>query len=298
MKNKKDLTFIKGEVRYDEPMSRYTSFKIGGPADIFIAPRDAEDLVNILRYAKDEGVDVFILGGGSKVLVGDKGIRGFVIALSSPNFRYTKFNGEYARIGCGEKISEFLSQAAQRSLGGCEFLAGLPGTIGGALVMNAGSPSKGIGDFVEEVVAVKDFRKVSLKRSQIEFSYRSSGLSEFILISAKVKLIKKDKEAIRAELKGNLDRKRKVQDLSYPSVGCIFKNPSKDISSGNLIERSGFKGYSAGDACVSARHANFILNRGRARAIDVLRLIEKIQKKIFKDHGIVLKLEVKLIGEF
>ncbi len=303
------MKFIKGQVKYDEPMSRHTTFQIGGPADVWVAPSDAEDLLNILQYAKDNQIALFVLGGGSKILVADKGIRGFVIVLNSPNFRYIKFNGEVCDLGCGTKISEFLSKSAQRNLGGCEFLAGLPGTIGGALIMNAGSPSNGIGDYVEEVIAVKDLKALTLKKDQIEFSYRNFALSEFtphqdffgagfILLSAKVKLAKKDEAVIRAEIKDNLNNKRQVQDLDYPSVGCIFKNPSESISSGKLIELSGFKGHSAGDAYVSTKHANFILNRGRAMASDVLRLIDEIQKKVFKDHGIMLELEVVLVGEF
>ncbi len=310
MRIKRDeLNFIRGIVKFDEPMSRHTSFRIGGPVDVWIAPHDVEDLLNILRYAQENGIEVFVLGGGSKILVGDKGIRGFVIILSNPNFRYIKFNGQFIDVGCGAKISEFLSQSAERNLGGCEFLAGLPGTIGGALMMNAGSPSNGIGDFVEEVIAIKDLKKVSLKKEQINFSYRSSGLSEFtpnqdfsgsgfILITAKVKLADKEEGVIRNEIKDNLDRKRKVQDLGRPSVGCIFMNPSKDVSSGKLIEDTGFKNRSVGGAYVSEKHANFILNRKDAKASDVLRLIEEIQKKVFKDSGIMLKLEVKLVGEF
>jgi len=296
--NRRELEFIEGIVKYDEPMNHHTSFRIGGPADVLIEPSDAGDLLNILRYAKENKINLFVLGGGSKILVGDKGIKGFVIVLNNPNFSYMKFKGEVVETGCGTRLSEFLSEATQWNLGGCEFLAGLPGTIGGALVMNAGSPSNGIGDFLEEAVAIKDLEVATLKKSQIEFSYRSSRLNEFILVSAKFKLIKKDDDVIRAELKSNLDRKRRVQDLSYPSVGCIFKNPSEDISSGKLIELSGFKGHSVGDASVSTKHANFILNLGRARASDVLRLIDEIQKKVFKDHGIMLELEVKLIGEF
>ncbi|KPK41868.1 MAG: hypothetical protein AMJ78_04275 [Omnitrophica WOR_2 bacterium SM23_29] len=292
------LEFIKGEVRYDEPMSRHTWFKIGGPADVWVAPNGVEDLLNILRYARDNGVDTFILGDGSKLLVGDKGVRGFVIVLRNPSFRCMKFEGEVIDLGCGTKISEFLSGAMQHGLGGCEFLAGLPGTIGGALIMNAGSPSNGIGDFAEEVIAIKDVTVTSLKKGQIEFSYRNAGLNEFILLGARLRLVSKDVDEIQAQIDKNLSRKRQTQDLSYPSVGCIFKNPSESILSGRLIERSGFKGYSIGDACVSIKHANFILNRGSAKASDVLRLIDEIQKKVFNDHGIMLELEVKLIGEF
>lgn len=292
------LDFIKGQIKFDEPMRRHTTFKIGGPADVWIAPQDIEDLLNILRYAKVNRIDTFILGGGSKILVGDKGIRGFVIVLNSPNFRSIRFDGDIVDLGCGVNLSEFLSQSAQRNLGGCEFLAGLPGTIGGALIMNAGSPSNGLGDFVEEIVAIKGSRLLHLKNNKISFSYRDSGLAEYILLSAKLKLKKKDKRKIVTELKDNLSRKKRVQDLSYPSVGCIFKNPLKDTSSGKLIELSGFKGHSMGGAVVSTKHANFILNRRHAKASDVLRLIDEIQKKVFKDHGIMLKLEVVFVGEF
>ncbi|MFH0771889.1 MAG: UDP-N-acetylmuramate dehydrogenase [Candidatus Omnitrophota bacterium] len=296
--NKKNLKFIRGEVRFDEPMSRHTTFKIGGPADVWIAPRDKEDLLSVLRFAKENLVNVFVFGGGSNVLVADKGIRGFTISLSGPAFRYAEFNDCKVRVGCGMRLAEFILEAADRDLGGCEFLAGVPGTIGGALVMNAGGALTSVGDFVCEATVIKDLTAINLTKERLNFSYRDSALKEFILIEAVLNMARRNKDDIIRQLRENLLRKNESQDLAYPSAGCIFTNHSPQLSSGKLIELSGFKGASAGSAVVSERHANFIVNRGGAKACDVLTLINEIQKKVFKEHGIMLKLEVKLAGEF
>ncbi len=303
---KEELNFIRGEVRFDEPMSRRTTFKIGGPADIWVEPKDVDDILNILRYAKDKKMDVFVIGGGSKILVGDKGIRGFTVSLSVPLMASLEFDpvrDGIVDVDCGVKTSEFINEAAGRNLGGCEFLAGVPGTIGGAIMMNAGWPEEAIGNYVEGITAIKDLETIHLKKSDLKFSYRSSGLQAsglegLILLSAEFKLEKKDRDKIAEELRENIDKKKKTQDLNHPSAGSIFLNPSDKIPAWKLIELSGFKGYTVGDAAVSQKHANFIINRGKATAADVCKLIDEIQKKVFKDHQIMLKSEVKLIGEF
>lgn len=295
---KSELNFIKGTVKFEEPMSRHTSFKIGGPADVFIVPRDEEDLLNVLRYARNNTTDVFILGGGSNILVGDKGIRGFVVSLNAPAFKRLDFDGRYAHIGAGALTSRFIAATAAHGLGGCEFLAGIPGTIGGAIMMNAGRTSCAIGDLLEEVTVLDGLKEVKLKREDLNPSYRDSGLEGLVLISACLKLKGKSKAEAEAGIKENLKKKRRTQDLEFPSAGCVFKNPSEDISAGRLIDLSGFKGYSAGRAMVSEKHANFIINRRDATASQVRRLIDEIQKKVFKDYRIMLKLEVKFIGEF
>ena len=279
-------------------MGRHTTFKIGGPADIFVCPEDTDDLLNILRYAGSHKMDHFIIGGGSKLLVGDKGVRGFVISLSAPAFNGTGFDGETAVAGCGIKVHELIDKAAKEGLGGLEFLAGIPGTLGGALTMNAGWPSRAIGDLVEEVTALKGLEKVKLGKSELKFSYRSSNLDGLVLISAKLKLEKKPKDNIEAEMKKNLEKKRKTQELGYPSVGSIFLNPSGSSPAWEIIDKCGLRGKSMGGAAVSEKHANFIINRGNASAADVRRLIDEIQKIVFKEHQIMLKLETKLIGEF
>lgn len=298
---KEDLSFIKGTVKFDEPMSRHTTFKIGGPADIFVCPADEGDLLNILNYAAAHKMETLLIGGGSKLLVGDKGIRGFVISLDSPSFGKLDFEGEFVEAGCGLKVHELIKKAARRDLGGLEFLAGIPGTLGGALMMNAGWPTKAIGDFVEELTAVETapgLKKVRLGKADLKFSYRSSNLEGLILICAKLKLEKKAGEIIEAETKKNLEKKRQTQDLAYPSAGSIFLNPSGTMPAWQVIDKCGLRGEAVGGAAVSAKHANFIINRGKATAADVRFLIEDIQKKVFKDHQIMLKLEAKLIGEF
>ena len=285
-------------MKFDEPMDRHTSFKIGGPADIYVCPEDGDDLLNILRYAVSHKMDYFIIGGGSKLLVGDKGIRGFVISLGAPAFNGIEFDGVSAVAGCGIKIHELIKKAAEKDLGGLEFLSGIPGTLGGALIMNAGWPSKAIGDLIEEITALRDLEKVKLGEDEFKFSYRSSSLDGLILVSARIKLEEKAKDKIEAETKKNLEKKRKTQELGYPSVGSIFLNPSGSSPAWEIIDKCGLRGKSAGGATVSEKHANFIINRGKASAADVRKLIDEIQKIVFKEHQIMLKLEAKLIGEF
>ncbi|MFA5335307.1 MAG: UDP-N-acetylmuramate dehydrogenase [Candidatus Omnitrophota bacterium] len=295
---KEDLKFIKGVVKLEEPMARHTTFRIGGPAELFVYPSDDEDLLNILRYASEHKMEAFVIGGGSKLLVGDKGIRGFVISLNAPPFNKLVFDGEYASAGCGMKVSEFLKNAAAEGLGGLEYLAGIPGTLGGALMMNAGWPTKAIGDRVEEVTLIRGLDRETLGKNDIKFTYRSSDLGGTMLISAKIRLDRRPKERVEAEINRNFEKKRQTQDLGYPSVGSIFLNPSGTMPAWQLIEKCGFRGVSEGGAKVSEKHANFIINKGKATAADVLKLIDEIQKKVFKEHQIVLKLEVKTIGDF
>ncbi len=295
---KEDLSFVRGAVRLDEPMSRHTTFKIGGPADAWISPMDEDDLLGLLRYAEEKDIETFIIGGGSKLLVSDKGFRGIVISLEAPAFGALVFESETLTAGCGIKTHELIKKAAEKGLGGLEFLAGIPGTLGGAVMMNAGWPTKAIGDFTEEVTAFKDFKKIKLSKGDLKFSYRDSNLKGLILLSARLRLEKKSKDKVDVEVNKNFEKKRKAQDLGFPSVGSVFLNPSGTSPAWELIERSGFKGKAIGDAAVSGKHANFIINRGNAKASDVSRLIDEIQKKVFKDSEIMLKLEVKLIGEF
>lgn len=284
-------------------MSRHTTFKIGGPADVFVYPADEEDLLSILRYAASNKTEAFIVGGGSKLLVGDKGVRGFVISLSAPvftgiNFGGAPVNGGIVEAGCGINTQELIRKAAERNLGGLEFLAGIPGTLGGALMMNAGWPSKAAGDLVEEIAAVKGTEKITLGKDELKFSYRSSNLTGLILISAKLRLETKPKEKIEAEVKKNLEKKRQTQDLGHPSAGSVFLNPSGKAPAWELIDKCGLRGKAVGGASVSEKHANFIISRGKASAADVRTLIDEIQKIVFKEHQIMLKLEVKFIGEF
>ncbi len=293
-----DLKFVKGKVKFEEPMSGHTTFRIGGPAEIFVYPSDEEDLVRVLDYADSHKMGVFVIGGGSKLLVGDKGIRGFVVSLNAPPFGGIDIKDDAVSAGCGLKVGELLKRTASEGLGGLEFLSGIPGTLGGALVMNAGWPTRAIGDYVEEVTLIRGREKMAVGRSGLKFSYRGSNLGDAVLLSVKLRLEKKRADNIEAELKANLEKKRKTQDLGYPSVGSIFLNPSGKVPAWRVIESCGFRGKAVGGAAVSEKHANFIVNRGGASASDVMELIDKIQKKVFKEHQIVLKLEAKLTGDF
>lgn len=293
-----DLKFIKGTIKFEEPISGHATFKIGGPAEIFVYPSDEEDLLRVLEYAYGHKMGVFVIGGGSKLLVGDKGIRGFVISFSAPSFGKLNIEGDTVVAGCGLKVNELLKKTSSEGLGGLEFLSGIPGTLGGALVMNAGWPNRAIGDCVEEVTLIRGLEKMVLGRSELTFSYRSSNLEGSVLLSAKLKLEKKPVDRVEAEIKSNLEKKRKTQDLGHPGIGSIFLNPSGKVPAWRVIESCGFRGKSVGGAAVSEKHANFIINRGGATAVDVRALIDEIQKKVFKEHQIVLKLEAKLTGDF
>ena len=289
----KDLS---GKIKFNEPLSKHTTFRIGGTARFFFQPKDINDLKRLVIYARKNKIRIFIIAGGSNLLIIDKGINGIVVKLDSPAFNYIKYAPRLTEVGARLPLSSLIKHAADNNLGGSEFLAGIPGTVGGALVMNAGisQPSKSISDLVADVTVMDYNGRIKLlKKDNIRFAYRASSLYNYIILKAYLRLKKSSRREIRENLRRYLSCRRNSTDYSSPSAGCIFKNP-QGISAGRLIDLCGLKGKHFGAAAVSKKHANFILNKGRAKAKDVLRLMGYIQKAVKQKFAVNLEPEIKV----
>lgn len=288
---------IKGRVLYDEPMSRHTSYGIGGPADALIFPKDVEDLKVILRIAGEERIPYLVLGGGSNLLVRDGGIRGIVINLEGA-FQELSSQGEAVKAEAGVRLSRLLAFSAKRGLSGLEPLTGVPGTVGGAVWGNAGAFGGAIADRLVKLRLVTcSAEELILDRKHLAFSYRRSSLPEgSVIIEATFALTKGDPLAIRQRIFKLLVQRNRSQPVALRSCGSVFKNPPGDYA-GRLIEAVGLKGLRRGDAQISPKHGNFIVNLGGAKAGDVLALIEVVKDRVKKEQGVELELEVKVVGE-
>ncbi len=286
-----------GRISFNEPLSAHTSIKAGGPADVWIEPESIQQLRRLVQDARRTKISVFTIGQGCNIIVGKNGIKGLCVRLNSPTFKTIKFNGKYVSAGAGVALRQLIASASERSLGGYEFLSGIPGTMGGAIFGNAGARGKAIARLLREVeVLTPGGNMKRLKPENIKFGYRRSGLDGNIIISAKLELEKADKGKILALLKANLKEKIKNQDYAAPSAGCIFKNPSGGgFSAGKLIDNCCLKGKSIGDAQVSFKHANFIINKGSAKAEDIISLINLVKKKVKRVYSVNLEEEVKII---
>ncbi len=288
---------IRGEVRFKEPLSFHTSLRIGGPADIFIVPQDVDDIRHGLFFAEKEGLPVEVIGGGNNLLVKDRGLRGVVLKLQGSLGR-VEFQGEEVVAGAGAGLSALIREAAALSLGGIECLAGIPATIGGALAMNAGTPDGSIGDFVSAIYFLHPDGTIGeLKPGTAAFAYRSFYYPNgAILLGARLRLHRRLQAEIQRELKQRLKHKKATQPLALASAGCVWKNPSGDHA-GRLVEKVGLKGKRLNGCEISAKHANFIVNRGGAAAADVLALMELMRERVLTQFGIALEPEIKIIGE-
>lgn len=275
-------------------LASLTSFKIGGPAKFFFEPADIKSLQRGLALAWHNGIKVFILGSGSNVLASDAGVDGLVIRLTAKVFRATHAQGTCIIAGSGLKLSQLILFAQKKGLTGLEFLAGIPGTLGGALAGNAGAWGRGIGELVKQV-NVLDYRGIlrTINYKELKFAYRESNLDKYIIISATLRLRGADKSLIAQKIKNYLLKRRKNQGDHLPNAGCIFKNPKRSFA-GALIDKCGLKGKTKGGASVSRVHANFILNSQQARSADVLSLMDLIEKKVKSKFKIKLKPEIKI----
>jgi len=289
---------LKKTVKSLELLKNHTSFKIGGAADLFFRPPDIPRLRQLLKDLRRQGKKILILGAGSNLLVSDSGLDAAVIKLNSAAFQKIENDGDCVEAGAGKPMKQLLAYCAQKGLSGLEFMAGIPGTAGGALAMNAGislgARRLAIGDLVESV-RVLDYNN-NLKvfeRAKLKFAYRQSSLAEHIILSVRLKLIFKDKELVQRNIAGYLLRRKAVQDYSLPNAGCVFKNPPED-SAGRLIAGCGLKGKRIGGAMVSCKHANFILNADQAAAGDVLELMRLIKREVKQKYKIILKPEIKI----
>ncbi|MFA5362205.1 MAG: UDP-N-acetylmuramate dehydrogenase [Candidatus Omnitrophota bacterium] len=289
-------TQLKGTVKRHEPLSRHTTFKIGGAADFFIEPRDISDLGLLLALAGKYKKKFFVAGAGSNLLVSDKGFRGIVIGLRAPSFKKIDFEGTRVYAGAGAALSGLANACAVRGLSGLEFCAGIPGSVGGALIMNAGAWGKNIEDCIENIKVMDYNGNIKLfKKKDMVFAYRYAGLPGIIVLECVFKLKLRDKKCIREKIRESRARRGSSQDLSFPSAGCIFKNPSAAQPAGMLIDRCGLKGARKGGAAVSEKHANFIVNRSNATSRDVAGLMRMIQYRVRRKFGVELEPEIKII---
>lgn len=286
---------LKGRISFNAPLKKYAFFKAGGPAKIFIEPEDIGDLKRAVRLLKKERTPFLVLGRGSNILVSDKGVNKAVFRLSAPAFTEIKQDGVFIEAGAGVLLSKIILFSQTSGLSAAEFLAGIPGTLGGALSMNAGAWGKCIGDLVEEVNVMDSRGKIKkLKKEEIKFGYRHSGLSKYVILSGRLKLARKNKAGIASRIKKYISERKDKQDLSYPSLGSTFKNPDGYPAAGRLIDLCGIKGRRIGGACISNKHANFILNLKNAKSADVLKLMDLMKHEVKNKFGITLKPEIKI----
>lgn len=295
---------VKGTVRSGERLAGHTSFKIGGPADIWSEPADTAQLKKLVRYAQKKKTPLFVIGGGTNLLVSDGGYRGIVVHLGSAFFKKVAFKGTRVRAGAGVNVSALVRLCCSKGLGGLESLIGIPGTAGGAVRMNAGgwnSPIyKNIGDLVSSVKVMGRSGDVRvMRRDEIKFGYRSSNLRDLIIIEVALDLYREDKAALGARCSQFLKIKKQKQALDAPSAGCVFKNPpDSQFTCGQMIDTLGLKGMKMGGAEVSEKHANFIINRKKeASCKDVMGLVEFIKKKVMESYRVPLELEIEVLGE-
>ncbi|KJS19254.1 MAG: hypothetical protein VR72_19780 [Clostridiaceae bacterium BRH_c20a] len=287
---------VKGSINVSESMSQHTTWRIGGPADLFYTPIDWEDLVKALKFANFEKLPITVIGGGSNLLVKDEGIRGLVINICG--LKKLKINGEEICAQGGVKLPYLASQAAVRGLTGLEFAAGIPGTVGGAVVMNAGAHGSSMSDVIAGVVVLDYQGRLShYNTSDLGFTYRSSKLKsdKGIVIESNLKLAIGNPWEIKNKIQKNIDFRKANQPWEYPNAGSVFKNPPGD-SAGRLIEAVGAKGWQIGGVEVSHKHANFFINMKGASCRDVLDLIEKVQTEVYLKFNILLEPEVLILG--
>jgi UDP-N-acetylmuramate dehydrogenase len=282
----------------NEPMSRHTTFKIGGPADCLIFPASMDEVKNVFDLLHEYEIPFTVLGNGSNVLVLDKGIRGATVKFNSP-MSYIYNENEHIFVGAGAPLKDVSQYAAKCSLTGMEFAVGIPGSIGGAVFMNAGAYDGEIKNIVRSVKAVTvNGEIVKYSAEQLAFGYRHSIFQENGYAICEVEIVLKEgkTEEIKEKMDGLTKRRESRQPLEMPSAGSTFKRP-QGYFAGTLIEESGLKGFKVGGAQISLKHAGFVVNAGGATAEDVLKLIKEVQKRVYERHGIKLFPEVRMMGE-
>ncbi|ACF47262.1 UDP-N-acetylenolpyruvoylglucosamine reductase [Prosthecochloris aestuarii DSM 271] len=297
------LRTIRGSISIGEPMSEHTSLKIGGSADFFIDPLDRDDFCEALRFFSRHNLPCTIIGRGSNMLVHDDGIRGAVIRTPRALGKLT-VKKESVVVEAGVPLPLLAEKTFAASLGGIELLQGIPGTTGGALMMNAGAWGQELFDVVSWVEVLRDGTLMTLQREEIRFGYRYGGLDDSVIISAGLKLKKLSAASVRERLvvlQESRKKRMESQPLSQPNAGSIFRNPDpvghpEAMSAGKMIDLCGLKGTRRGDAVISDVHANFIVNAGSARAADMIELISVARNAVQSTFGVCLDLEIKLLG--
>lgn len=287
---------IGAEVLENEPMSMHTTFKIGGPADLFLTPKNMEQLRQLCAFCIREKIPVFPLGNGSNLLVSDKGIRGAV--LYTGGIRGISGEGENLYCGAGEKLRDVCEYARDRGLAGLEFAYGIPGSVGGAVFMNAGAYGGEMKDVVAAASHIDGAGTGRFEAAELDFGYRHSAYSgtNKVITQVTFSLHQGDKSEIDAKMRDLMQRRESKQPLEYPSAGSVFKRPEGNYA-GTLIDRCGLKGTKVGGAMVSEKHAGFIINAGGATCKDVLDLVAKVQEEVKRQTGILLEREIRTAGE-
>ncbi|MGH7431067.1 MAG: UDP-N-acetylmuramate dehydrogenase [Candidatus Methylomirabilales bacterium] len=288
---------FRGRVVYGEPLGKYTSFGIGGPADIMVFPEGEADVRAALRLCREEGVPYLVLGGGSNLLVRDGGFRGLVLHLEGI---FTQLNVEGRRVsaGAGVRLSRLVAFCSKLALSGVECLAGVPGSVGGAVRGNAGAFGGSVADHLVAVrLLTREGDEHVFSRDRMEFSYRRSSLpEECVVLEAAFDLEQGDTGEIRRRISANLVQRNRGQPVEWRSAGSVFKNPPGEYA-GRLVEKAGLKGVRVGGACISPKHGNFIINLGGATATDILALIDLMQRQVREKMQVELELEVRVVGE-
>jgi UDP-N-acetylmuramate dehydrogenase len=289
-------------VRFAEPLSKHTSFRIGGPADVWVEVADAVEIRRVQAIAAATGLPLFVLGGGTNLLVSDRGVRGIVLHLGRPMASVewrANASGVHVRAGAALRFKRLVTECVDRDLAGLEFAEGIPGTVGGGLLMNAGAFGGEIADVVEFIEGVDARGEVQqIPRPALRFGYRRFDLpSGFIVTHLQFLLHHGERAAIRARREEAKRRREAHQPLGYPNAGSIFKNPPGEFA-GRLIEAVGLKGHRRGGAMISDRHANFIVNVGNATAADVCALMDEATRRVWEAKGVRLEPEVRLVGDW
>jgi len=287
---------LRGRILFEEPLAPHTSFRIGGPADVYAYPADLEDLQRVVRFSEEEDIPRFIIGRGSNILISDKGFRGIVIDLQDA-WSFIRVENCTVTVGGGAGLTDLLENLRDHELSGLENLIGIPGTVGGALRMNAGAFGVEIFDRLLTIEVMEPTGEVvRLRKDQINYGYRR-GITpgRRVLLSATLELQPGNRREMLERMKTILESRESKQPLDYPSAGSVFKRP-KGYYGGQLIEEAGCKGLRVGDAMVSYKHAGFIINLGHATADDVRRLVELVQQHVYAKFGVLLEPEIEFVG--
>jgi len=298
-------------VNFDEPMSRHTSFRIGGPADVLVIPESKDELIDLISWCKEERIPYLPVGNGTNLLVKDGGIRGIVIlvekCLNGIEQAGTEENKVFVTAMAGVKMQRLCRYAVNRGLGGLSFALGIPGTVGGGIMMNAGTADGCMENVIDRVTVLSPTGKIEkVTKERLDFSYRglsikvamdSERLWRSVILEGHFALHLRDPAALKLEADKIMEYRKATQPIAFPSPGCFFKNPESGPSAGQLIDQAGLKGVNVGDAEISTMHANYIINRGSATASNVIELMRHVQEAVFKMFTVYLEPEVQIVGE-
>ena len=288
----------KDSILIDEPMSRHTTFRVGGPADFFVIPKAKEEVRDVIRICKEAGMPYYIIGNGRNLLVSDAGYRGVIVQIYK-EMNEVKVEGDLVKAQAGALLSGIAAKALGAELSGFEFASGIPGTIGGACVMNAGAYGGEMKDVLESVTVLTGEGKIiELGRNELELGYRTSVIAKkgYIVLGAALKLERGDGEKIKTYMDELKEKRVTKQPLEYPSAGSTFKRP-EGYFAGKLIEDAGLRGFQVGGAQVSEKHCGFVINRDHATAADIMELMRQVQIRVKENSGVDLEPEVKRLGD-